>query len=80
VSGEEINRTAHWLLSVESAPEAPGAVFEAECLTCGEKSGPADNDRLPAEIWTLQHAGETDHRNYAENVRRYWRATPLGGA
>ncbi|WP_328667590.1 hypothetical protein OG905_11220 [Streptomyces sp. NBC_00322] len=73
-----IIRSADWHLGPETAPEAPGIIFEATCTTCGEASGATNDDRLPAEIWALKHAGRTGHTGFAEDVRRFWRATLIG--
>ncbi|MGP3950735.1 DUF7848 domain-containing protein [Streptomyces sp. 7N604] len=67
-----------WSMAREPAPEAPSAVFEMECTTCGHASGPAEDPGAAGE-WALRHVtGCPTHTGFREIVHRFWRAFPVG--
>lgn len=80
MSPRTIIRAAEWTLSAETAEGAPRGIFGAQCITCGEEAAPTDDDRLPVEVWVLQHTGANpDHRQYAATVQTFWRVDPAPG-
>lgn len=67
-----------WSVVREPAPEAPAAVFEMECTTCGHASGPADEPESTRE-WAARHVAACPaHTGFREIVHRFWRAFPEG--
>ncbi|MEU8568158.1 hypothetical protein AB0C51_07290 [Streptomyces pathocidini] len=72
-------RSGRWSMIREPAPEAPSAVFEMECTSCGHASGPAE-DPEAARAWAVRHvAGAPAHTGFREVVHHFWRALPNGG-
>ena len=68
--------TEQWVIVKEPAPEAPSAVFELECTTCGHASGPTEDAEVPRE-WAVRHVtGWPGHTGFREITHRFWRARP----
>ncbi|MGW7362958.1 DUF7848 domain-containing protein [Streptomyces sp. NPDC054841] len=72
---------AESILGVDTEPGGPSAQqYEAHCRTCGETSGAAEGERLPAELWALKHTGRhPSHRMYQAVQTSHWRVTPAPG-
>lgn len=81
MSPRTIIAAAEWHLGLdaeEGAPQQP--LHEAECTTCGEKSGATEGRRLPAELWAIKHTGERpEHRSYRATSMSFWRVNPADG-
>ncbi|WP_444972073.1 DUF7848 domain-containing protein [Streptomyces lunaelactis] len=72
-----VMRSAGWTLSIDLSGSGP--IFEAECTSCGEASGPAD-DRAGPEIWCLRHAGRTGHTGFRGITTAFFRAALEGSS
>ncbi|MGP3983687.1 DUF7848 domain-containing protein [Streptomyces sp. KR80] len=65
-----------WSLMRDPAPEAPSAVYEMECTTCGHTSG-ATEDAEAARRWAVRHVtGCPRHTGFREITHGFWRALP----
>lgn len=73
---KSVLRYEEWTLNIDFSGSGP--IFEAECTTCGESSGPADDKDSP-ELWCLRHAGRTSHTGFRAVVTVFFRATPQDG-
>lgn len=51
-----------------------GLITEAECTTCLDGSGAADDGRGPA-VWCLSHAQETGHTGFRRIRTDFFRAS-----
>ncbi|MFB6837078.1 hypothetical protein [Streptomyces sp. NPDC056361] len=51
-----------------------GPITEAECTTCHDGSGPAEDGRGPA-LWCLAHAQETGHTGFRRIRTDFFRAS-----
>ncbi|WP_437098606.1 DUF7848 domain-containing protein [Streptomyces flavidovirens] len=68
---------AVWRLVPHDEEGVPVAIFEMECMTCNERSGPDDNTGERPQMWTLEHAGTAPgHRLFKLHTETYWRAEP----
>lgn len=66
----------HWAVVREPAPEAPPAVFEWECTTCGHTSGATEDGQEP-QRWAVRHAvARPQHTGFREIRHCFWRARP----
>lgn len=75
-----IIRAAEWTLGAETSEGAPTGIYSAECITCGARAQPTDNEPLPVEVWALKHTGlNPSHRQYKSMVETFWRVTPAEG-
>ena len=75
MSAHTIIRHADWLMSPETASEAPSVIFEMQCTTCGDASQ-AEEDFEAARTWAFTHVGRNpSHTGFREVVHRFWRAT-----
>jgi hypothetical protein len=81
VTTRAIIRAADWHLGIDLEDGAPTQPLnEAECTTCGEKSGATEGTRLPVELWALKHTGQRpDHRSFRAIQTTFWRVTPAPG-
>lgn len=84
MSAHAAGGTGQWTIVKEPAPEAPSAVFELECTTCGHASGPMEDAEAPRE-WAVRHVtGWPQHTGFREITHRFWRAcsenVPSGSA
>ncbi|GGX26530.1 DUF7848 domain-containing protein [Streptomyces chryseus] len=67
---------AVWRLVQHDEEGVPAAIFEMECMTCHERSGPDETGKRPP-IWALEHAGMAPgHRVFKLHTETYWRAEP----
>ncbi|MET8677929.1 hypothetical protein ABZW18_10125 [Streptomyces sp. NPDC004647] len=72
------NSPGDWSIVREPAREAPSAVFDMECTTCGHSSGATEEPEAVRE-WAARHvAGSPTHTGFREVVHRFWRAFPSG--
>jgi hypothetical protein len=75
-----IIRAAEWTLAPDTGEGAPEGIFSALCVACGTESPTVDNNRLPVEIWTLQHTGRNPaHRHYKATAECFWQVSPAPG-
>jgi hypothetical protein len=81
MSRRTIIKAAEWHLGLDTTEGAPErALHEAECTTCGEKSGATEGRQLPAETWAIKHTGERPgHRSFRATTTSFWRVTPAPG-
>ncbi|MEU0084879.1 hypothetical protein [Streptomyces sp. NPDC006274] len=81
MSRRTIIKAAEWHLGLDTTKGAPEqALHEAECTTCGEKSGATEGRQLPAETWAIKHTGERPgHRSFRATTTSFWRVTPAPG-
>lgn len=61
-----------WLLAWDHTGSGP--VYESECTSCLNGSGPADDEETPA-MWSLRHASRTGHTGYRRLVTHFQRAS-----
>ncbi|MFC9703257.1 hypothetical protein ACFTWD_21470 [Streptomyces sp. NPDC056943] len=61
-----------WALRADRTGSGP--ITEAECTTCLDGSGAADDGRGPA-VWCLAHAEETGHTGFRRIRTDFFRAT-----
>jgi len=72
-------KRADWTLSVDQTPGASGPIFELECTSCDEGSGPSE-DRATPEMWALRHTGRhPGHRGYRAQATAFFRVDPAPG-
>ncbi|PAZ16248.1 hypothetical protein CLM62_08995 [Streptomyces sp. SA15] len=75
-----IIKAAEWTLGPETGEGAPQGIYSAVCLTCGAKAQPTDDERLPVEVWALEHTGlNPGHRQFKAVAETFWRVTPAEG-
>ncbi|MEV8475178.1 hypothetical protein [Streptomyces sp. NPDC051173] len=75
MSAHAVIRYADWMISPETAPEAPAIVHELQCTTC-RSSSEANEDFETVRNWAFQHVGRhPSHTAYREIIHRFWRAT-----
>ncbi|MGW7657946.1 DUF7848 domain-containing protein [Streptomyces tendae] len=48
--------------------------MEAECTTCDDSSGAADDAKQP-EVWCLCHANQTGHTGFRMIITSFFRAS-----
>jgi hypothetical protein len=71
---------AEWTLGPETAQGAPAGIYSAQCLACGVRARPTDNDPVPVEEWALKHTGlNPTHRQFRATVEGFWRVSPAEG-
>ncbi|MFD9339449.1 hypothetical protein ACFWBF_34440 [Streptomyces sp. NPDC060028] len=75
MTGRVVN-PSDWLLSSDRTGSGP--VYETECTSCLDGSGPADDADTPA-VWSLRHACSTGHSGYRRTVTDFQRATECPG-
>ncbi|MFD3332356.1 hypothetical protein ACFWV1_06840 [Streptomyces sp. NPDC058700] len=61
-----------WVLRQD--PTGSGPITEAECTTCLDGSGAADDGRGPA-VWCLAHAQATGHTGFRRVRTDFFRAS-----
>lgn len=72
-------RAADWMLRGDCS--GGELIVEAECTSCPEASGGADDGNEPA-VWCLRHAQETGHTGFRRIRTDFFRASlyrPEGG-
>lgn len=67
-----VRRPRLWALREDRTGSGP--ITEAECTTCMDGSGAADDGRGPA-LWCLAHAEETGHTGFRRIRTDFFRAT-----
>ncbi|MDV5146293.1 hypothetical protein R1T08_19330 [Streptomyces sp. SBC-4] len=65
-------RAKLWALRADRS--GSGLITEAECTTCLDGSGAADDGRGPA-VWCLAHAEETGHTGFRRIRTDFFRAS-----
>lgn len=65
-------RFGQWTLATDA--DAGPLIHEAECTTCEEKSGAAEQWDDP-QMWCLRHAGRTGHTGFRATVMGFFRAS-----
>lgn len=74
-TGTQLLRFGPWGLRRD--PEAMQTVYTLTCLTEGCKWAEEDRDLDAVQHCALKHAGRTNHRRYAEDMRTFFEALPL---
>ncbi|MHA4777023.1 DUF7848 domain-containing protein [Streptomyces sp. MSC1_001] len=70
--GRTVRRPRLWALREDRAGSGP--ITEAECTTCPDGSGAADDGRGPA-VWCLTHARTTGHTGFRRIRTDFFRAS-----
>ncbi|WP_406342819.1 hypothetical protein [Streptomyces sp. NBC_00648] len=63
---------------LSSDASGSGPIYVAECTTCGDASEGAEDTEAP-EIWSLQHAGRTEHTGFRNIDTSFSRASLVEG-
>lgn len=61
-----------WTLSTDVTGSPP--ILEAECTTCDDSSGAAEEAKQP-EVWCLRHANQTGHTGFRMIITSFFRAS-----
>ncbi|WP_459117477.1 DUF7848 domain-containing protein [Streptomyces malaysiensis] len=61
-----------WTLSADVTGSPP--ILEAECTTCDDSSGAAEEAKQP-EVWCLRHANQTGHTGFRMIIASFFRAS-----
>lgn len=68
----QVASPSDWVLTADRSGSGP--VYECECTSCLDGSGPGDDEQAPA-VWALRHACRTGHTGYRRIVTDFQRAT-----
>jgi hypothetical protein len=72
MAGSPVVRQGDWTLSSDVLGGGP--IVEAECTTCDDSSGAADEANRP-EVWCLRHANQTGHTGFRMIITSFFRAS-----